>query len=256
MKLIGYYFLGGFRININELALPVGFATYFLAFRPGFNRSAKRWAVIWGLSAFLISSFLPQLSNTFQFTHKVPVSNLNLYSGSIVQDWIIIQKNQDLPQQSGLEDFEVCYEKSGLIRELRYQITGYKNGKLKHYSIELLPMKKEYRITESDVDQWAQYDRLIDSERFFKVFSNLKLNEMIPNKREYQWLVMRCDGERVSYAIKDNERFYINGTSFVRIPDSQLPVEGYYISSYGMVKEKEDNAGSFQGLDYQDYFFD
>ncbi|WP_366922664.1 hypothetical protein MFMK1_003139 [Metallumcola ferriviriculae] len=54
LKLIGYYFLGSFRFNINQLYFPLGFIIFLIVFKPNVNRKIKHWAAYLGLAAFLI----------------------------------------------------------------------------------------------------------------------------------------------------------------------------------------------------------
>lgn len=53
LKLVGYYFLGSFYLNLNGLVLPLGFVVS-LFFKPTSNKGIKRGAAIFGLIMMLI----------------------------------------------------------------------------------------------------------------------------------------------------------------------------------------------------------
>lgn len=257
LKLVGYYLLGSFRVNIQNFALPAGFIIFLAFFRPQINKATKGLAAYLGLAAFLIAVIFPQLTQSSLFaSNKVPVSSLNIYTGFISKDWARISQEQDLPDDAKLENFEVDYNDDGLIREVKYEITGHKDGRLKHYWIQIIPDQKVYLISVSDADQWLQFDRLVNARRFFEVFGKLNLQKMKPTE-QYDWYVFRCDGSKVSYDIKANKKFVIKDNMFSEMANAQLPVTGYYISSYGMLKVEDNASGqSYEGRDQSDYFFD
>lgn len=257
LKLLGYYLLGSSRVNIQNFVLPAGFIIFLAFFRPQNNKTAKGLAAYLGLAAFLVAVIFPQITQSPFFPgNKVPVSSMNIHSGTIPNDWSRISQTKDLPADSKIENFEVDYNYDGLIREARYEITGHKAGGLKHYWIQLIPAQKRYLITASDVDQWLQFDRLADARKFFDVFSKLNLREMKPAQK-YEWYVLRFDGSKVTYDIKANKKFIIRDNQFVEITNAQLPVKGYYVSSYGILKVGDSVSGqSYEGRGQQDYFFD
>jgi len=57
LKLIGYYLLGSFYLNLNGLIIPLGFPLCFL-FRPIDNKKIKREASIFGLVMMIIGLLL------------------------------------------------------------------------------------------------------------------------------------------------------------------------------------------------------
>ncbi|GLB59994.1 hypothetical protein [Cytobacillus sp. NCCP-133] len=57
LKLIGYYFLGSFNVNLNGFVLPVGFVIS-LFLKPQQNKSVKRGSAIFGLVMMIVGLFL------------------------------------------------------------------------------------------------------------------------------------------------------------------------------------------------------
>lgn len=48
LKIIGYFILGSFAFNFNQISLPLGFVVYLIFFRPKLNVQVKR-IVKWSL---------------------------------------------------------------------------------------------------------------------------------------------------------------------------------------------------------------
>ncbi|TLS51580.1 hypothetical protein EMG79_06620 [Klebsiella pneumoniae] len=57
LKLLGYYILGSFYLNLNGLVLPLGFAVS-LFLKPRENRGVKRGAAVFGLVMMIIGLIL------------------------------------------------------------------------------------------------------------------------------------------------------------------------------------------------------
>lgn len=54
LKIIGYFILGSFAFNMNQISLPVGFVVYLLFFHPKVNGQVKRKAAVSGVIAFVV----------------------------------------------------------------------------------------------------------------------------------------------------------------------------------------------------------
>lgn len=54
LKLVGYYLLGGLRLNLEALPIPLGIIIYLFAFKPTLNIDAKKYAAYLGLAGFII----------------------------------------------------------------------------------------------------------------------------------------------------------------------------------------------------------
>jgi hypothetical protein len=60
MKLLGYYYLGAFNLNINIL-IPLGIIIYLLIFRPKINTKVKMYSALSGFTFMIISYLFPLL---------------------------------------------------------------------------------------------------------------------------------------------------------------------------------------------------
>lgn len=54
LKLVGYYFLGGFHLNLEALPIPLGIIIYLFAFKPTSNIDAKKYSACFGFAGFVI----------------------------------------------------------------------------------------------------------------------------------------------------------------------------------------------------------
>lgn len=93
LKLMGYYFLGAFRFNLNEFAIPLGFLIYLVAFYPKTNVQIKRNSALLGLLILIVGVAVPRY-NDYAFTRPIEVvaDSINLYEHSLDEDWTIIRK--------------------------------------------------------------------------------------------------------------------------------------------------------------------
>lgn len=57
LKLVGYYLLGTFNLNVGIL-IPIGFIIWLLLFHPKTNRTIKRYSAIFGLIMMLIGHWI------------------------------------------------------------------------------------------------------------------------------------------------------------------------------------------------------
>jgi len=85
------------------------------------------------------------------------------------------------------------YEKDGLIRKLRYELTGFRKQEIVRYEVNLLPEKQVYKIQPYRVGQWTQSGRLVGAARFFQVMSKLDLKKNQASGR-YSWYVIQSFG--------------------------------------------------------------
>jgi hypothetical protein len=57
LKIVGYYILGSFNLNLDGFVVPLGFIIS-LFLRPDVNRGTKRGAAIFGLVMMIIGHFM------------------------------------------------------------------------------------------------------------------------------------------------------------------------------------------------------
>src|SRR5690606_22825311 len=90
----------------------------------------------------------------------------------------------------------------------------------------------------------------------------LNIKEITDEKGDFLSYVIRSTGERIFYGI-ENATHYIIENGEINVVDDQMPVEGYYITTFAMVKtgEKRDEQGNiteehFEGTASTEYLFD
>ncbi len=63
LKIIGYFILGSFAFNFNQVPLPLGFILYLIFFRPSLNIDIKRLASIFGVLSFILVHWILPFAN-------------------------------------------------------------------------------------------------------------------------------------------------------------------------------------------------
>lgn len=258
IKLSCYYLLGSFNVNFNKLAIPLGFFMYLVFLHPKSNAKSKLYAALLGITFFIIGLSVPVI-NKYLYERPIEISSnyININTIDFQRDWQLIKDRLEVNDDARLEDFEIEYEVDGTIRKLKFELISNKEEGLVHYFIELLPDKQKYIIKPKKIEQWLQYDRLTTVGRFFHVLTLLNIEEVRP-VGSYEWYVIKSSGELVSYAIKEYDKYIIISKDNVKkISNDELPIKGYYISSFGMEKESESSEStSYGNKGEKDYFFD
>jgi hypothetical protein len=258
LKLLGYYLLGSFRFNLNKLAIPLGFILYLIFFKPKLNEKNKRSAALLGLLFFILGVAIPLVSNfLYEMPKQIKVDSVRINTIDFQKDWQLIKQKLEVNEDTRLEEFNLSYNADGTIRDLSLQLILRKDKEFTHYFIYFSPDKKKYIIRPSKVERWLQYDRLVTAERYFQYMSLLDLEAIRPSK-QYEWYVVASMGEVVNYAIRDNNKFLVVSKDNLRkISNDELPIKGFYISSYGMEeKSQSTDHTSYESSERTDYFFD
>jgi hypothetical protein len=249
LKLVGYYLLGSFRLNFNELGLPAGYVAYLLFFRPAVNTSVKRRMVILGLVVFISGILIPKMEEVyFERPRKVEASSSNLYTLDLAKDLKIIKQKFKLEEMGRIENFEVNFDRDGSIRELSYKLLTRDNSDVIIYNIELLPSKKIYTIRARRHKQWFQFDRLISEDRLFEGFSKLDISQVIP-ETEYAYYNVKCTGEYMNWGVRDWENYVIREDGIKKLQEKDLPVKGYNFWVSGSKKTVYLDHVSFETAD-------
>lgn len=255
LKLLGYYFLGSFRFNLNRIAMPLGFIIYMLCVHPKQNAASKRRAAILGLVFFLIGLAAPAVEN---YIYRLPIEakaqSMNIYELDFQKDWLEMKQRLELPDNTRLQHFNAEFENDGSIRNLHYELIEMENEGLVHYNVSLEGREKAYKIMRTKLDQWSQYEKSVSATRFFEVLSRLDIKDIKP-RQQHEYYCISSQGEIVSYGIKNREKFLIDSDTggVQRVEDERLPLECFYISVYGMAKKGDK---SYESRDIRDYLFD
>ncbi|MCS0824780.1 hypothetical protein NX029_12430 [Cytobacillus firmus] len=266
LKIIGYFILGSFAFNFNQIPLPIGFIVYLLFLRPKLNVNVKRMASVFGVLAFILVHWILQFaiheweSRPIFIEHELG----SVYTMNFQDEYE--QVNQELKLENNnlrLEDFEVNYVKDGSITDLSWQLLGQNGNSYNLYQIRYDIVKSRYRVANSQLDTWLQYNRLIEADHFFENLNVLDIKEITHAKGDFSSYVIQSAGERINYAVENRTHFFISNGEIQLLDDEQLPVEGYYISTFAMKKtgEKRDDKGnitqeSFEGTEPSDYLID
>lgn len=258
LKIIGYFIVGSFAFNFNQIPLPLGFIVYLLFFRPTLNVDVKRMASVFGVLAFiLVHWILPFAIHEWQSRPIFIEHELgSVYTMNFQDEYEQVKQELKIENNNlRLEDFEVNYVKDGRITDLSWQLLLYQI----RYDIG----RSRYRVTDSQLDSWLQYNRLIEADHFFENLNVLDIKDITHAKGDFSSYVIRSTGERINYALGNQTHFFISNGEIQLLDDEQLPVEGYYISTFAMKKtgEKRDDKGnitqeSFEGIESSDYLFD
>lgn len=245
LKLIGYYLLGSFKFNFNSLALPAGFIVYVAFFKPQINKPVKKAITYLGLFVFFCGILIPYIEKSyFERERIVSASSNNIYTIDLNTDYNAIKQKLGINEDTKLEDFEVDFEPSGIIKRLSYMfLTNDSNG-IVLYRINYNADKNKYTIRPTKVNQWAQYNRLINEEQFFYVLNYLDIKKVIPQE-DYPYYTVRCSGDYSSWAVKDFDNYLITDKGFMKLNDEELPVEGYVFWTFGNIESDGGNRTSY-----------
>jgi hypothetical protein len=250
LKLIGYYFLGAFRFNFNEFAVPLGFIVYLIAFRPKINIQYKKVAAVIGLVVFAVGVALPKY-NDYLFTKPIKVSadSVNLFDNSLNQDWESIKEKLKV-NDIRMNDFQVEFEKDGKVKSLRYQLIGNKDGLFVYYDIDFVPYKEAYVIRPGKTNQWIQYPRLISADHFFSIWRNINAREIVP-QTEYPFYVAQIKGSISNYDSKNTQNLLLLSKQGVKgLGQEDLPMTGLNMTVFWMVHTSKNSAGSTEAKYY------
>ncbi|KGR77995.1 hypothetical protein [Ureibacillus manganicus] len=266
LKIVGYFILGSFALNINEISLPLGFIVYLLFFRPSANIDVKRMASIFGVLAFILVHWI--LPYAIDEWNKRPVfiehELGSVYTMNFQDEYEQIKQELKLENQnSRLENFKIEYVKDGRITDLSWDLLVQNSSTYNLYHIRYDIGKRSYQITINEVETWTQYNRLIEADHFFENLNMLDINSVTEAKGEFSSFVIQSTGERTNYGVENRTLYFVLNGETELLDDIQLPVECYYISTYAMKKTSEikDDQGeirqeSFEGTEYSDYLFD
>lgn len=243
-KLIGYYLLGSFRLNFNNIALPAGFIVYLAFFKPQVNKPVKKAITLLGLFMFFCGLVLPFVQKSyFERQRVVTASSNNIYKIDFKKDHDSIKQKLGVNENTKIKNFDASFEESGLIKELRYTFLTSNNEGIVLYNVNFSPDKNRFTIKPSKVGGWLQYDGFVDGERFFYALNSLDFEEVKP-KEIYPFYTIKCEGGYTNWGIKDWENFLITDDGIKKLRTEDLPVSGYGVWIFGNKKTSENSYTS------------
>ncbi|WP_246943524.1 hypothetical protein [Bacillus pinisoli] len=267
LKIIGYYLLGSFAFNFDELSIPLGFIVYLLFFRPKLNVKVKRMAAIIGVVSFVIGHWITP--SVVQHWESRPI-NIEHTLGSVYElnfqeEFELVKDELDLESQLVmLENFNVDYLQDGEVTGMDWQLIGHDGTSYQLYQVRYEIGKDRYQVTQSKVQSWLQYDRLIEAGNFFEHLNVLDVKELTKEKGDYHSYVIQSSGERMNVDVEsEGEKYFLSNEGIEVLEDKWLPAEGNHIIAYAMKKtsEQKDQNGnvtqeSFEGVESSIYLFD
>jgi hypothetical protein len=265
VKMIGYFILGSFAFRFNEFSLPLGFVVYLLLFHPKLNAQIKRKAAVLGFLTFILVHWVLPFSIEGWNSRAIVIDReiSSVYSVNFQEEYELIRNELQLENNSlRLDNFEVEYTENGRMRDLNWELVGQINGLFHIYYIRYDQEKSRYSITKNQVDNWLQYDRLIDPTTFFEHIEMLDRRKITADKGEYPYYIIRSRGERVIYGDSMDTLFVLDNGEMRELKKDQLPVEAYNITAFAMKKtgEQRNEQGMMLGESYEstettDYLF-
>lgn len=266
LKIIGYFLLGSFAFNFNQISLPLGFMVYLLFFRPKLNVDVKQMASVFGVLAFILVHWIFPFAIHEWESRPIFIEQEfeSVYTMNFQDEYELIKQELKLENQKlRIEDFGVEYVKDGRVTDLSWQLIEHNGNTFNLYQIRYDIDKSRYRVTNSQSDTWLQYNRLIEAERFFENLNVLDIRDITHTKGDFSSYVIQSTGERVNYAVENGTHYYLLNGEIQLLDNEQLPVEAYNISTFAMKKtsEKRNDQGiiteeSFEGTESSDYLFD
>lgn len=244
-KLIGYYLLGSFKFNFNSLALPVGFIIYVAFFRPHTNKSVKKAITYLGLFAFFCGILIPFIDKLyFERERVLSASSNNIYSIDLNTDYNAIKQKLEISENTKVEDFQADFEYSGNIKRLSYTLLTNDSKGIVLYNVNYNTDKNKYTIKPMKVNQWAQYNRLVDEYQFLYAINHLDLKKAIPQEG-YPYYTVKCSGEYSGWEVKDFDNYLITDNGVKQLNDKELPVKGYVFLIFGNKRTDEGGYTSY-----------
>ncbi len=265
-KIIGYFILGSFAFNLNQVSLPLGFILYLLFFRPKLNIHVKRLAAVFGVVSFiLVHWILPFTMSQWEF-RSVNIGHelSSVYTMNFQDEYELIKQKLELENDFvKLGDFDVEYVEAGSINQISWQLVRQADNSFYLYQIRYDPGKSRYQVNNTKTDTWLQYNRLIDADHFFENLNLLDIKDLTRAKGNFSYYVIRSSGERTFYAADQQTNFLVANGEIQSLDNEQLPVKAYIISTFAMKKtgEEKDDQGrvtqqSFEGTESADFLFD
>ncbi|MDV7767726.1 hypothetical protein [Peribacillus sp. CSMR9] len=265
LKIIGYFILGSFAFNFNQISLPLGFVVYLIFFRPKLNVQVKRIAAVFGFLAFIFVQWVIPYAMDDWGNRPIFIEHElgSVYTMNFQEEYELVKQELNLENNSlRLEDFEVDYTEDGRITDLSWQLIGQNGNSYNLYEIRYDIDRNRYQVMNSQLETWLQYNRLIDAEHFFENLNVLDIKDITHAKGDFSSYGIQSTGERTNYEVENRAYVVLNG-EIQLLDDKQLPVEGYYISTFATKKtgEERDDQGniiqeSFEGTVLSDYLFD
>lgn len=259
--LVLIFFLCSFKLQLDQYPIPLGYLVYLIFVRNNLrtNIQAKRQAAIAGLVTFLISAFLPVITEEIGNNKVIIETDVINAKSFIMQDFIDdISWECGIPVNSKIENYNISFFEDGSIERMKF-ILSCKNGE--QYSRFHFRSNDgyEWNVRTYMDNRYPQYNRLCDTPKFIRAFDSLiNMNGVFP-EGEFVEYCLSFEGYYQSVDMKDRQTFALEKDSLNKVPIEDLPAEGYWIMVYGMAMNTYDSEDSplynLSGEGYINYLF-
>lgn len=233
LKLIGYTFLGGFSLQLNDWRLPLGVLIYFLFFtKTKVNLKAKKRAVYVGLFIFLTSSIVPWVQTfLYEQPQEVALLNTNFYSGSLAEEWKHIHSNLGNENDSSkVIDFNMEISDEGTMNDFNMVVEENASPEKVHYNIELADNHEEFIVERTKVGSEGVHfaDQTLTEADFFLKQIDLIKKPMLKEK-DVDTYFLSASGQRTNHPQTDDESYRISTAGKEKVESSELPADALVV---------------------------
>lgn len=256
IKLIGYYMLGAFRFNYNDLAIPLGFIIYLSLFKnkSKLNKKAKGMAALLGLIVLIVGLITPMISKAyFERIRTIEGASNSIYDIDFEKNLEKVRNKMEITDRAKIENLRLEFIKDGSIIYYGYDIidNSAKDGYVL-YRVRYEPEENTYEIEPTKIETWLQYPRLVRASKLTKVLNKLKDYGEIKPYDNFEEYYLHTEGWWENYAIEDRDTYLVNDNGIRKLSNKDLPIEGGYIGLFGKKKIGERN---FINEGKRDYIF-
>ena len=182
--------------------------------------------------------------------NTISVEENNMYTIKFNENWSDIKNNLNI-QDARFDNIHALYKNDGTIIDLKFSFYAMHNDKISYYQTVLQPPEyKLYSIRKSKTNvNISDYNSLIDMDEFITALMIVADKELPPFPDNYSHSGIWARGVATNYHVSNTETYIIKNDNISEIKN--LPIKGYYISSYGMYKT---NNRDFP-ITAKDYFY-
>lgn len=148
------------------------------------------------------------------------VTNLNIENADYVAEWGNMKQELNIQGVAKIESFRLAFNQSGEITRFDFSIIDKHESFLVH-KVKLNLAEENYNFTTTKIDNWLQFDRLVDTENFFWALSNIEFDNLPDRSSDY---LIYSSGKLVSYADDSKENYLITSSGLVKISNGTLPL--------------------------------
>lgn len=123
-----------------------------------------------------------------------------------------------------IEGFSLIFDDKGDITNFAFDLIEKNNGFFLH-RISFSPEKDIFLAKTQKIEEWGQYEQLVDAKIFFEALTLLNLNSILPRLTEYRVI---SPGTIINYIDVDKNNYMITSNGLEELPESSLPIKSFY----------------------------